>query len=102
VIKLIPQKINVKFLLTFCCENCQKIGDIMSYYKESQAAYKKKTKQFKVQYSLNELSEGVRLELYLQNNNLSANAYLKELIKRDLDTKGIPYPDGTSTETSGL
>lgn len=61
----------------------------MAYYKKSQAEYKKKLKQFKVQYSLQDAEEGERLEKYLQSTGQSANAYLKQLIKSDLDQKGF-------------
>ena len=39
--------------------------------------------------------ELARLDKYLVDNNLSASGYLQELIKRDLDSKGIPYPTNT-------
>ena len=59
----------------------------MAYSAKSQADYKKKLKQFKVQYNLQDNIEGLRLQKYLDENNLSANAYLKEIIKKDLDSK---------------
>ena len=61
----------------------------MAYYKKSQAEYKKKLKQFKVQYSLQDAEEGERLEKYLRSTGQSANAYLKQLIKSDLDQEGF-------------
>lgn len=62
---------------------------IMAYSKKSQADYKKKLKQFKVQYNLQDNVEGLRLQKYLDNTKQSANSYLKDLIKKDLDKKGI-------------
>lgn len=62
---------------------------IMAYSKKSQADYKKKLKQFKVQYNLQDNVEGLRLQKYLDNTGQSANSYLKELIKKDLDEKGV-------------
>lgn len=62
---------------------------IMAYSKKSQADYKKKLKQFKVQYNLQDNVEGLRLQKYLDNSGVSANSYLKELIKKDLDEKRI-------------
>lgn len=62
---------------------------IMAYSKKSQADYKKKLKQFKVQYNLQDNVEGLRLQKYLDNTKQSANSYLKELIKKDLDEKGV-------------
>lgn len=61
----------------------------MAYSKKSQADYKKKLKQFKVQYNLQDNIEGLRLQKYLDNTGQSANSYLKELIKKDLDEKGF-------------
>lgn len=65
----------------------------MAYNKKSQTDYKKKCVQFKVQYNLQENIEGYRLQAYLSSINMSANSYLKELIKADLDSKSIPYPE---------
>nr|DAP47893.1 MAG TPA: hypothetical protein [Caudoviricetes sp.] len=48
---------------------------------------------FAVKYREKELINAIRLKKYLQLNELSANSYLKELIKRDLDAKKIEYPD---------
>ena len=42
-------------------------------------------------YSLTDIAEGKRLRAYINSIDTSANAYLKELVKRDLDSKGIPY-----------
>lgn len=61
----------------------------MAYYKKSQAEYKKKLKQFKVQYNLQDNSEGLRVQKYLEQTGQSANAYIKNLIKNDLDSKGF-------------
>lgn len=61
----------------------------MAYSKKSQADYKKKLKQFKVQYNLQDNTEGSRLQKYLDDTKQSANSYLKELIKKDLDEKGV-------------
>lgn len=45
--------------------------------------------QFSVNYRLTDLQEGQRLKAYLETTGQSANAYLKDLIKKDLDSKGI-------------
>lgn len=63
----------------------------MAYSKKSQMEYKKKLKQFKVQYSLQDNIQGIALQKYLDSMGLSANQYLKDLIKQDLDNKGIEY-----------
>lgn len=64
----------------------------MAYNYKNQSEYKKKLKQFKVQYSLQDNIEGLRLQQYLEDNNTSANSYIKNLIKSDLDAKNVPYP----------
>lgn len=64
------------------------------YYKKSQTDYKKKLIQAKVQYSLEDTKDGQRLKAYLAQSGQTANAYIKAIIKADLDAKGIPYPTG--------
>lgn len=44
---------------------------------------------FAVKYRKNEIEEGQRLKSYLELTGQSANAYLKDLIKKDLDSKGV-------------
>lgn len=46
-----------------------------------------------IAYKKQDIAEGQRLKAYLAKTGQSANSYIKALIKRDLDTKGIPYPD---------
>lgn len=67
----------------------------MAYNKEVQSRYRKKIAQFKAEYSLSEedTREASRIRAYLKQSGQSANAYIKTLIKADLDAKGIPYPD---------
>lgn len=57
--------------------------------------------QLSVQYKTEDKIDGLRIKKYLANTGQSANAYIKALIKSDLDAKGIPYPDvndGDETE----
>lgn len=61
----------------------------MAYSKRSQADYKKKIKQFKVQYNLQDNDEGLRFQKYLEETGQTANSYIKALIKADMDSKGI-------------
>ena len=72
---------------------------------ESQKEYEKKRmkqcKTYAIKYSLylsDENMENERLKRYLERNNISANSYIKGLIKRDLDEKGIAYPDSTDID----
>lgn len=48
-----------------------------------------------IAYKKQDIAEGQRLKAYLATTGQSANSYIKVLIKRDLDKKGIPYPDNT-------
>ena len=59
-----------------------------------QSRYRKKIAQFNAEYSLSEedKKEATRIRAYLKETGQSANAYIKALIKKDLDKKGIPYP----------
>ena len=42
-----------------------------------------------VSYKKDDIIEGKRLLLYLEQSGKSANSYIKELIKNDLDSKGF-------------
>ena len=52
--------------------------------------YNSKTIAFSIGYrSEKDTIEGKRLKKYLQQSGQTANSYIKELIKRDLDDKGF-------------
>lgn len=53
--------------------------------------YNKKKKTFAIVYTPTDIKEANRLENYLKTIDLSTNAYLKSLVKKDLDEKGILY-----------
>lgn len=53
---------------------------------------KHKPIQYGIQYKTDKI-EGLRLQYYLAQSGQSANAYLKSLVKSDLDNKGIAYPE---------
>lgn len=72
-----------------CTYYGKKRGYAMAYSKRSQADYKKKIKQFKVQYNLQDNDEGLRFQKYLEETGQTANSYIKALIKADMDSKGI-------------
>jgi len=59
--------------------------------KRADAKYYQKTKRFLIKYTPTDIKEANRLENYLKTINLSTNAYLKSLVKKDLDEKGILY-----------
>lgn len=51
--------------------------------------YSEKTMTFAVKYYPTDIEYGKKLKGYLEATGQSANSYLKELIKADLDEKGI-------------
>mgnify|MGYP003213357931 FL=1 len=57
------------------------------------AKYAKKTQSFALKYFATDIQEGLRLKHYIESNGISCNSYLKELVKRDLDNKGVEYAD---------
>ena len=67
--------------------------------KKANRTYREKHKpvQITIQYK-SDKNEGLRLKQYLSDNNITANQYVKMLIKRDLDEKGIAYPDSTDID----
>ena len=67
----------------------------MAYSPKSQKTYNSKCYYFSVKYTPAESDQADKLKTYLKETGQSANAYIKDLIKRDLDKKGIPYPDNT-------
>lgn len=58
-------------------------------YKE----YNKKKKTFSAVYTPTDMHEAIRFENFLNGQNISKNEYLKMLIKKDMDEKGIKYPE---------
>ena len=65
----------------------------MAYNKKADENYRKKIDRMAIKYGISELKESERLRMYLEQSGQSANSYIKSLIKRDLDEKGIAYPD---------
>lgn len=75
--------------------------NIMAMTKSQIEYEKKRMKQcasYTVKYTPKEKKESDRIQAYLKSTGISANAYIKSLIKRDLDNKGIAYPDTTEKE----
>lgn len=71
----------------------------MAYNKKADENYRKKIDRMAIKYGIAEQAESERLRAYLKESGISANSYIKGLIKRDLDSKGIPYPDSTDMNT---
>ena len=67
----------------------------MAYNKKADENYRKKIDRMAIKYSIAEQAESERLRVYLAQTGKSANSYIKGLIKRDLDSKDIPYIDNT-------
>lgn len=62
--------------------------------KRAQKKYNVKTITVSASYKPGtDIVEGRRLKSYLAQSGQSANSYIKGLIKRDLDSKYIPYPN---------
>lgn len=74
---------------------------VMAYYPKSQKEYQKKTRQYKVQYGLQD-RDGERVKAYLEQTGQSANSYIKALIKADLDSKGFNVDDIGTNNTDIL
>lgn len=58
--------------------------------------YNEKRMNYAISYTPTDISDGKRLKQYLTDCNLTANSYIKQLIKIDLDSKGIDYPKETN------
>ena len=61
----------------------------MAYSPKSQKTYNSKCHYFSVKYTPIEFDQADRLKAYLKETGQSANAYIKDLIRRDLDIKGV-------------
>ena len=57
--------------------------------KRAQRKYSQKRMLFSTTFNENDLEQGQRLKSYLELTGQTANAYLKDLIKKDLDSKGV-------------
>lgn len=68
----------------------------MSYSPKSQKDYNDKCYRFSIKFVPSETEETARFRKYLTDTNQSANSYIKELIKADLDRKEIPYPESVN------
>ena len=69
----------------------------MAYNKKAQDKYRGKSINIAVCYRPTDITDCKRLKVYLAHTGQSANAYIKSLIKADLDAKGVPYPVDDNT-----
>lgn len=74
----------------------------MAYDAKAQKKYRDKSIQIAVCYRPTDIEDGKRLKQYLTDTNQTANAYIKALIKKDLDNKGIDYPKKEATENTDI
>ena len=70
----------------------------MAYSPKSQKTYNQKCNRINLKYTEKELLEYNRLKEYCKKMELPVNTYIKDLIKRDLDRKGIGYQTDTDTD----
>lgn len=65
----------------------------MAYSAKSQKDYNDKCNRITLKYTEKETSEFKRLMNYVSKNGIVKTTYIKELIKKDLDEKGININD---------
>lgn len=59
--------------------------------RKAKKKYNDKCYRFSIKFVPSETEEIKRFKTYLTSTGQSANGYIKDLIKKDLDSKGIPY-----------
>jgi len=62
--------------------------------KRADKKYNRNMVKAQANFKKNDLIEGKRLLAYLESTGETMNNYVKSLIKADLDSKSVPYPDG--------
>ncbi len=65
----------------------------MAYSAKSQKDYNDKCNRITLKYTEKETNEFKRLMDYVSKNGLIKTTYIKDLIKKDLDEKGINIDD---------
>ena len=66
--------------------------------KKAVSKYDQDSRQVPLKYTPNQRREHDRLKQYCNDNKIAVQAYIKSLIKADLDAKGIPYPVDNTTD----
>lgn len=73
----------------------------MAYNAKAQKKYNEKTILIAASYKPNtDLADGQRVKAYLEQTGQSANAYIKSLIKADLDSKGFSVDGATTIDSA--
>ena len=67
---------------------------------EAQKKYDKKTILFAIKYYPTDIIEGKRVKQFLEQNGLTANAYIKSLIKKDLDEKNFYIDEDLKSDSN--
>ena len=70
----------------------------MAYNKKADRNYNANSKVIGLKYTPNQIAEYDRIKQYCTDNKLTLQGYIKELIKRDLDRKNIPYISDVPTQ----
>lgn len=63
----------------------------MAYYRKSQADYNNKCNRIYLKYTEKESIEYNRINAYCKENGFAISTYIKELIKKDMNSKNVPY-----------
>ena len=71
----------------------------MAYNKKADDNYRKKCNTIGQKYTPNEVNEYIRIRMYCEQNGISLQKYIKELIKSDLDKKEIDYIKDSADNT---
>ena len=74
----------------------------MAYNKKADRNYNANSKVIGLKYTPNQIDEYNRVKQYCTDNKLTLQGYIKELIKRDLDNKGIPYDLDVPTQQDDI
>lgn len=80
-------------VLTICILYTIKRIEFMSSdaQKNAYKRYNQKKKTFSAVYTPTDMIEAERFEKFLSTQTMSKNEYIKMLIKRDMDSKNVPY-----------
>jgi len=70
--------------------------------KKAYKTYNQKSIQLAVNYRPTDIQDGERVKAYLEQTGQSANSYIKQLIKADLDAKGFNVNNATTIDMKSL
>lgn len=70
----------------------------MAYNRKADKKYNSQSKIIGLKYTPNQIAEYERVKKYCFDVGISTQGYIKELIKADLDSKGIKYQEEPERE----